>query len=546
MLITVTPVKGADLSKIKKGQKIEFKKDSEGMLSQYQVNAYFNGNEVGVVAETPKTLAPKTVSVKEIYDKLPNQFTGVVEDHRQQMTGSASRTSLVVSIGTKKAKETPEETIFTLKVKGANSVYPEKATVIKDFSDGNKVVLPIKLKDDKIIAYRDGKLAGVVDEKQITGASTLEEIKQLKEILSTGVDLEGEISNVKGLSYFINVSVSSSVLEEAKVTVSKSAIGNIKKELIDKGFDEETLSTIENYLLDNKFDADYIIEIFKTYKSYPEEVKSRIPKRPERVFKDNEENLLLTAFSAISNKYNILCSGEKGTGKNVFIETIAWIYQRPLYGISINRETDKYDLIGSKTIDAEIESESGTAVNKIKFSKEVLIEAMEVGGIINIDEINFADPGITGLLHSIGDDRRAIEVPGYKYVTADNNFAIMATMNLDYQGTQELNEALADRFVDITFANNDSIYDILKDACIGVKKSDLSKADKVYQEMVSRIRNMDEGIGSECITIRGFIQGVNMSKVIGLKKALIITVAGKIRDEEYRNNVKDIIENFIV
>ena len=203
-------------------------------------------------------------------------------------------------------------------------------------------------------------------------------------------------------------------------------------------------------------------------------------------------------------------------------------------------------MIGSKTIDSEVETESGTAVNKIKFSKEVLIEAMEVGGIINIDEINFADPGVTGLLHSIGDDRRSIEVPGYKYVTADNNFSIMATMNLDYQGTQELNEALADRFVDIKFANNDSIYDILKDACIGVKKSDLTKADKVYKEMVNKIRNMDEGIGSECITIRGFIQGLNMSKVIGLRKALTITVADKIRDEEYRNNVKDIIDNFII
>ena len=34
-------------------------------------------------------------------------------------------------------------------------------------------------------------------------------------------------------------------------------------------------------------------------------------------------------------------------------------------------------------------------------------------------------------------------------------------MNVGYQGTNELNEALSDRFVDIVFENNDSIREIL-------------------------------------------------------------------------------------
>ena len=348
MLITITPIKGTDLSKFDKGKVVNFKKDSSSMLSQYEVNAYCDGKQIGIIGETPKSLAPKTVSVKDMYDKLPNEFEGIIEDQKTQMTGSASKTVLVVSLkcfDSESNSSTEEDTIFTVKIKGANSVYPEKSNVIKDFSDGQRIVLPIKLKDDKIISYRNGRLAGVVDEKQITGASTLDEIKSLKEILSTGVELEGEISSVKGLSYFMNISVSNSVLEEAKVSVSKSVIGNVKKDLIANGFEEEILNNVENYLLDNKFDADYIIDIFKTYKKYPDNVKNRIPKEPVRLFKDNEENLLLTAYSALSNKYNVLCSGEKGTGKNVFIETIAWIYQRPLYAISINRETDKYDCV---------------------------------------------------------------------------------------------------------------------------------------------------------------------------------------------------------
>ena len=415
--------------------------------------------------------------------------------------------------------------------------------VIEQFNKGESVFLELIKKEDSLLLLKDGELAGIVDEKEYPNTSKLSEINIIKDILEKHNSIEVKVSNSQTTTYFVNVPIKMSLLNQAKQNSQKEHIKEMKGNLIKKGFKEDTLNNIEDYLLKNGLEAQDIENIFATYKVYQKEVSWRIPSKPETMFKDTFQ-ALLTAECAISNQFHLLCSGEKGTGKNVFIETLAYVYQRPLYSISINRETDKYDLMGSKTIDVE-ENPDGTSKNTVKFSPEILLEAMEIGGILNIDEINFADPGVTGLLHSIGDERRAIEVPGYKYVKADDNFIIMATMNNNYQGTNQLNEALQDRFVDIIFPNNFSIFEILEEKCGDVKKADLQKADKLYQKMLSIVRDRESLLDENCITIRGFIQACKMSNRLGLKKSLEICVAHKVKDQEYQDNIKELIDNLI-
>ena len=524
------------------GSVIKFEKETTNAYDAYAIKASYKGNNIGYVSAGTATSAPGTSNNKEIYADVNDVFEGKVVDHFA-ITRRTTKTVLIVDIETGGVSaSSDEETMFTLRVKGSQTAYPSKAEVIKDHKAGNRVYLDLKLEKGKIIAYKDGVPAGAVDEKEYSTTSSLEEIEVLKTILEEN-DLEAKVTKCEATAYFLSVSISNSIWDEAKTTATKKVLTGIKADLVTKGFDEVVLSDIESYLLANNFTADDIQDIFATYEVYPSNVAWRIPTKPATMFEDTFEGLV-TAFSAINNGFHILCSGEKGTGKNVFIETLAYVYQRPLYSISVSRETDKYDLLGSKTIDVEV-NEDGVAENKVSFHPEVLLEAMEVGGILNIDEINFADAGVTGLLHSIGDDRKSIEVPGYKFVKGHKNFLMMGTMNIGYQGTSELNEALQDRFVDILFPNNDSIFNILSEKCLKAKKADLQKADKVYKKMISIVRDRDALLDENCITVRGFIQAGMMSTRLGMRKALEVCVANKVKDEEYRQNIVTIIDSLV-
>lgn len=535
--------KKESLDYIPKGSTIVFEKDTTNIFDSNAIKATFEGKEIGYVPASPTTSAPACALNNQIYDKVEDRFEGTVVDYFPISKKTTKFVLIVeINVGSSSATSTGETKNFKLKVKGSQTTYPKKMEVIDEIKKGNKVFLEVKLNKGKIVMVRDGLLAGVVEEKELSTTSSLAEIEVLKSILETET-LEAKVSKAEATSYFIDIAISNEVLETATTMATKKAISGVKASLVAKGFNEDTLTDIEEYLLANGFNGDDVQDIFATYKVYPKEVAWRIPSKPKTLFKDTFDGLKV-GYSAILNYYHLLCSGEKGTGKNVYVETFAYILQRPLYSVAINRETDKYDLIGSKTIDVET-TEEGTVENKVKFSPEVLLEAMEVGGILNVDEINFADPGVTGLLHSIGDDRRAIEVPGYKYVKADDNFVMMATMNLNYQGTNELNEALQDRFVDVIFPNNDSIFDILSEKCPTLKKAELQKADRVYSKMISLVRDRDGQLDDSCITVRGFIQGCTMAKTLGLRKALEVCVANKIKDSEYRQNVLTIIESLV-
>ena len=541
-----------DLDYIQNGSIISFRKEADP-LDKYRIVASFNNTDIGYVAASMGQTVPGTALNKEIFEEVPDVFQGQVVDNTRSVNTTSSNKVLIVEINiATSAASTPTSgvTMFTFAVNGSSSKYAGKNQVIQDASAARNIFLQLKKSTDNkgntiIVLTRTINGAevecGKIDTSKCGKSySTIEEYDLISEILDSE-PLECKVSQTLPTAYNIQLEMANTTLDQYKNAADNKIIGSVKQNLVAQGWDESDLIEIEDYLKSSGFSSGEIQNIFKSYKQYPDEVKFRI-KKPKTFFKDNFESLKI-CYAAFLNGFHLLLSGDKGTGKNCLIGTWAWVLQRPLYEISINRETDKLDLLGSKTIDSNVDENSGSVVNSIEFSPEVLLEAMEIGGIINIDEINFAEPGITGLLHSIGDDRRAIQVPGYKHVAADDNFFIMATMNLDYQGTNELNEALADRFVDIKFPSNKSIANILFSNCPRSPQTEIQMCDAIYKEMYKIISNRDSSLDSNCLTVRGFIQALSMSPILGLKKALEICVADKIKDEEYCQNVKTIIDN---
>ncbi|MCC0727175.1 AAA family ATPase [Clostridioides sp. ZZV14-6045] len=536
-----------DLNYIEIGAKITFKKDPKNKMDEDAIKAFFNEQDIGFISAQPKTMGVGTVSNHVIVNKVKDEFYGIVVGYDEIKTNK-TKTILIVEIQCDSEQYNKQDEIMKgliLKVKGSITGCKKKMEVINQFQKGEKVFLKLKLENEKIVLLKNGEKAGIVEEKDFPKCSSVNEIKALKAILKENIDIElAEIYSVEKTDFYVFINFD---LEKYKSITNKALKEEnikIKEKLIKKGFNKTILDEIEDYLLNNNFKIALIQKIFSTYKKYGKNVSHRIPKENPN-YQDNSNNLKI-GCSAIRNKCHILCSGEKGTGKNIFVETMAWIFQRPLYSISISKETDKFDLLGAKSVDTKVD-ENGISKSTIVFEPEVLLEAMEQGGIINVDEINFADPGVTALLHSITDHRQSIEVPGYKQVRAEENFIVIGTMNVGYEGTSDLNEALTDRFVDILFESNNSIYSILKDSCPCVKQSDLLIADKVYSKLIDLIKGIDVELDESCMSIRGFIHAVKMSEDLeSIKEALIVGVANKVRDTEYRENVKEVIEQICV
>ncbi|EGT3643026.1 TPA: AAA family ATPase [Clostridioides difficile] len=536
-----------DLDYIEIGAKITFKKDPKNKMDEDAIIAFFKEDKIGFISAQPKTMGEGTVSNHDIVNKVKDEFYGIVVDHQEIKTNKI-KTILIVEIQCDSEKHNKQDEIMKgliLKVKGSINDCKKKMEVINQFRKGEKVFLKLELENEKIVLLKNGDKAGIVEEKDFPECSSLNEIKALKAILKENIDIElAEVYKTEKTDFYVFIDFDLDKYKSITNKALKEENKKIKEKLVKKGFNETILDEIEDYLLNNNFKIALIQKIFSTYKKYGKNVSHRIPKENPN-YQDNSNNLKI-GCSAIRNKCHILCSGEKGTGKNIFVETMAWIFQRPLYSISISKETDKFDLLGSKSVDTKVD-ENGISKSTIVFEPEILLEAMEQGGIINVDEINFADPGVTALLHSITDHRQSIEVPGYKQVRAEENFIVIGTMNVGYEGTSDLNEALSDRFVDILFESNNSIYSILKDSCPCVKQSDLLIADKVYSKLIDLIKGIDVELDESCMSIRGFIHAVKMSEDLeSIKEALIVGVANKVRDTEYRENVKEVIEQICV
>jgi len=202
----------------------------------------------------------------------------------------------------------------------------------------------------------------------------------------------------------------------------------------------------------------------------------------------------------------------------------------------------------AKTAELLLDTDFSPLINAIQkketevvFQPSVLIKAMEEGGIIVFDELNTGHPSVIALLNSVLDDRRRIQVPGYGLVKAHPNFRVFMTMNRDYQGTFEMNEATESRFAPIVFREPESIVDIIKKNVPAADPSLINKCDRIYREIKKKVR--DGQFQGRSINIRGFINACKQSLWdIDHKTALINNVANSCPDLSDREAIAQLID----
>jgi cobaltochelatase CobS len=144
----------------------------------------------------------------------------------------------------------------------------------------------------------------------------------------------------------------------------------------------------------------------------------------------------------VANNLPVLLIGETGVGKTLAVRYLAWKTNNGLRRVNLNGATTVDEFLGKLLI-----NEQGTY-----WINGVLVEAMQAGDWILLDEINATLPEIAFCLHSLLDDDRMVVLTEHdgRIVRPHPGFRLFASMNPSeegrYGGTRMLNEALLDRF----------------------------------------------------------------------------------------------------
>ena len=275
------------------------------------------------------------------------------------------------------------------------------------------------------------------------------------------------------------------------------------------------------------------IEHFRKEYDIKEELRERVTKSP--AFFIGKE-ILEMCITGILEEENILLSGPKATGKNLLSDNLSEIFGRPQWNTSFHINTDSASLIGTDTfID-----------NEVKLRRGSVYECAVNGGFGIFDEINMAKNDAIVVLHSALDYRRVIDVPGYERINLHPATRFIGTMNYEYAGTKELNEALVSRFlvIDIPAVDEAKLKMILKREFPTVDDEKLLQFIGIFMDLQLKAENGE--ISTKAIDLRGMIGALKTIKR-GLKPTLAINmgITGKTFDIYEKEMVSDIIRTRI-
>ncbi len=273
-----------------------------------------------------------------------------------------------------------------------------------------------------------------------------------------------------------------------------------------------------------------IIEKFVNENPIDDRLKGRIA-RPK--FTYIGEDVLNKAISAFLSGKNILLVGSKSTGKNVLAENLSQIFNRPMRNVSFHVNIDSQVLIGSDTL----------ANGNVVFRDGPVTSACKCGGLLVLDEINMARNEAMAVLHSILDYRRIIDIPGNDLIEIHPATRFIATMNYNYEGTRELNEALLSRFViiDMPTISAKDLNKLLKDNYPKLKKEIKDQLVKLFFDIKTKA---DSGeISDSAIDLRGIFDSLDLVKAgLKLDEAFQMCLVNKVFDPYEKTLIRDVIQ----
>lgn len=281
------------------------------------------------------------------------------------------------------------------------------------------------------------------------------------------------------------------------------------------------------HMVANRFEGETIKAVLA---QMPAGLSGNIPNPTQKYYQSVGSNLQdLVSYMLFGMTVRLV--GEKGSGKNTLAETACWLLNRPLCRVQGSIELDKMDLLGSRTL-----TNGNTG-----FELSAMLETLRDDGVVVIDEANMVRPEVLGVMHSLTDGARAIDVPGYGYVKIGPHACILYTLNENYVGTGEMNAATVDRGPTLVVEQEANMVAMLKNAVPDASDENIKICCKVSDEVRRAVKNGDNCLSEDAITVRGYIAALKAAAFIPIKRALIHNVANKAQVESERLALSEII-----
>ncbi len=255
------------------------------------------------------------------------------------------------------------------------------------------------------------------------------------------------------------------------------------------------------------------------------------------LYQNEDTTILNDAINMIKLKKNILLKGPTGSGKTKLAETLKLQLKQEMNSINCSVDLDAESLLGFKTIEV-VNGET-----QITFVEGPVIQAMKEGRLLYIDEINMAKPETLPILNGVLDFRRTITNPFTgEVVTAHDDFAVIAAINVGYIGTLPMNEALKNRFVviDMHYISGEILKQVIMEQ---TQLTDERLIGQLIQFNKDLVMMAEQGqISEEASSIRALLDLCDLTTIMPVERAIKRVVIDKLEDEREQQAIINAME----
>ena len=514
------------------GTIVSLEREPENPKDPKAVKAVMDGQFVGYVANSPETVLEGCSAATVVAKRLSRQEVAGINarllSSYERPTKNEGITQVcwiaeLYFIPVWDSGKDAATAATILDIGGNSTLHRETGTVVNHLPSYNDGGLVLKLEQ----VATEGRLAAYVyRSEQLLNPSPASagEVQNPPDALMAALQTTATIPvtpvEVTGKrTYKVSVNLDTSHLEKFNTEMDQ-VVRNCVMQVRD-------IKERVSYLLSQSVPDPLIRAVLQSMR--PLDDSAQVEKPKQLYFQTGGDTALTRAIGYYLAGKNLRLVGEKGTGKNTLISSVCWAFYQPFCRVQGNADMDKLDLMGSTTLD-----EKGTS-----FELSAFIKAIQTGYDAVLDEVNAVKPEVALILHSLADDAKSVEVPGYGLVKAHPRAHIWATMNEEYVGTSDLNDATADRFVPLYLDQQANIKGLLKERFPEIDESVLTICGTVYGKILDAVKS--GRCSSGAITTRGYIYSVDASKYKPNKKTLLDNIAGRPSDRDERETIRNFI-----
>ncbi|MDQ0352530.1 MoxR-like ATPase [Alkalibacillus filiformis] len=258
--------------------------------------------------------------------------------------------------------------------------------------------------------------------------------------------------------------------------------------------------------------------------------------KPDGGYIPYDVDLLTDAIVALAQGKNILLKGPTGSGKTKLAETLSNLFNQPMFSVNCSVDLDAESFLGFKTLDYD---ENGK--QQINFVPGPLVQSMEHGHFLYIDEVNMAKPETLPLINGALDYRRTVTNPlTNELIQAKEGFTVIAAINEGYIGTTRLNEALKNRFIvfDVSYIEGQQLRHLIEN---NTNLEDEQLIKQFIQLSADLIEAAEQGkISEDAASIRALLDACDLASIIPAKRAITRSIADKLEDEREKEVVHNL------